>query len=370
MRRGCALTRTAAAVAVLIALGLAAAGVARRVQTKPHEKPPAQPWVAMPAPDVRVLLEGCMVDSAGGGYVSARAVSLLPVVRIESAAASPRRAQVALSNLALHRARAEGPGASEAGPATLRFTADLAPGERREWRLTPAGQTDAFTFFVVGDTQGRYEVLERVIADANREKPLFVINLGDLAAYNMPVELRKHREAAAAFNVPYFTMLGDHDLARPGLGGDQYSAAFGPTYYAFAFGNARFIALDNAAGYVSRRQVRWLRRTLAAGAGAAHTFVFAHQPLFDPRRGEHHAMKPLIGGAEAVGALLKRHGVRVFFAGHIHSYYELVRRGVTHVITGGGGGDLKSPFPRLHYVVVNVRGADVRWEVRQVGGGG
>jgi len=240
-----------------------------------------------------------------------------------------------------------------------------ATGAVRELSAAAGAPSDRFTFYVVGDTQGRYEVMERMIADAVREKPLFVVNLGDLAAYNQLEELEKHRQVAGRMPAPYFTAIGDHDLVKPGLKGDYYVDNFGPTYYTFTFGKWQFVVLDNSGGYMSRRQVKWLRSKLEENDGS-RTFVFAHQPLFEPRRGEHHAMKPLIGGAEAVRALLERSGVRYFFAGHIHTYYELERNGVRHIITGGGGGDLRPPFPRFHYLAVTVDADEVVWRIRQV----
>jgi 3',5'-cyclic AMP phosphodiesterase CpdA len=166
--------------------------------------------------------------------------------------------------------------------------------------------------------------------------------------------------------VPYFTAIGDHDLLRPGLRGEGYVKRFGPTYYRFAFGNSCFVVLDNSAGYVSRGQVDWLRASLRSMAAYPNKFVLAHQPPFDPRRGERHAMKPLIAGAEVVMSLAAKARVAAFFAGHIHSFVETRRGGVPYVITGGGGGDLKAPFPRYHYVAVTVDGDEARWRVRLV----
>lgn len=241
-----------------------------------------------------------------------------------------------------------------------------ATGEPRELSAGTNATSDAFTFYVVGDTQGRYKVMQRMIADAAREMPLFVLNLGDLAAYNKREELEKHRGVASGMPVPYFTAIGDHDLVKPGLKGDYYVDNFGPTYYSFNFARWQFVVLDNSGSYVSRKQVKWLRARLAE-KGGNRTVVFAHQPLFDPRRGQHHAMKPLISGAGAVRVLLEKSGVPLFFAGHIHTYYELERNGVRYITTGGGGGDLRPPFPRFHYVAVTVNGDEISWDIRQVG---
>ena len=53
-------------------------------------------------------------------------------------------------------------------------------------------------------------------------------------------------------------------------------------------------------------------------------------------------------------ALMEKYEVDYVLCGHIHCYFREVIKGVTYIISGGGGGGLKCAHGFYHYVQVSV----------------
>ncbi len=356
-------------VPAFVVLGALAAGsslVVRHVRTAPHETPLVDRARVDLENGVYVVLSGCFAESGEGSGLRVRAVTLSPSMEFVSEIERPSEIDVIVTNVSSSDVKLVGAERADSGesPATVRFSVALPARSRKDVELKAGAKGDLFSFFVVSDNhRNRYHVLDKIIADAGAEKPLFVFNNGDLVDCGTREQFEPQRSTLANLSVPYFTTLGNHDVSERD-DGKAYVDLFGPTYYSFAHGNSYFIIVDNATGYISRKQLRWLRDALQDGKRFAHTFVFAHQPLFDPRPGHHHCMKPLIAGAEALMDLVEGAGVDFFFVGHLHSYCEVERNGVKYVISGGAGANMTDPFPYHHYLVITVDRNDVRMRVR------
>jgi Icc protein len=342
----------------LLALGLTLA--INQQMSRPHEL--GLPGTLTAGPDGRLEIQpsGCFLRGQEWPVLRFKAISLSPKLVLRLKEDAPEHVTISMENLHPD-ASLEGADVitSSAGGKTVSLDLDLQPGASRTLEWKPPVDSGSFTFFAFGDNHEQYETLEKIREDVMRERPLFVVHAGDLTNHGTEEELLKHEAFAETVPVPYFTCLGNHDLEDDSHLARPFQRIFGPTFHEFAYGNAVFIFLDNAAGYISPQQLWWLNGRLRSHRPDNTIFVFAHQPLIDPRRGHHHAMKPLIGGAGLLAALSSRAGVDFFIFGHLHSYYEFERGGAMHIITGNakpGGTESPLPFPHYTKFVVTPQG--------------
>ncbi|HEX8314212.1 MAG TPA: metallophosphoesterase N-terminal domain-containing protein, partial [Flavisolibacter sp.] len=100
-----------------------------------------------------------------------------------------------------------------------------------------------------------------------------------------------YKEAIAMTGVPFFNVIGNHDMnidART----DDYSAEtfkqqFGPTYYSFNRGKIHYVVLDDVffigtakkyIGYITENQLKWLEKDLALVTPGTTVVVSLHIP--------------------------------------------------------------------------------------------
>jgi 3',5'-cyclic AMP phosphodiesterase CpdA len=106
-------------------------------------------------------------------------------------------------------------------------------------------------------------------------------------------------------------------------------------WYSFDFGDVHFVGLDTE--QLGPEQVAWLDRDLSDNQ-RPWTVVYFHRPPFSS--GAHGSASDV---EQAFVPLLQAHDVPIVFSGHEHDY-ERTRpiSGVTYVITGGGGKQLRA----------------------------
>ena len=212
----------------------------------------------------------------------------------------------------------------------------------------PEGEDSRFVFAVIGDSgRGRKQQLA-VAALLERMAPDLILHTGDVV-YPSGEDRHYDRRFFAPYRrllreVPVFPVLGNHDIER--ANGAAYLANFHPPrndprgtgrYYSFDWGNAHFVALDSELyhgddGGSPEEQKAWLERDLASTA-QRWKVAYLHRPLYSSSKH---------GGDEKIRQdlepLLVRHEVDLVFCGHDHAYERTVPiRGVTHVLSGGGG---------------------------------
>lgn len=248
-----------------------------------------------------------------------------------------------------------------------------------------------FSFVVYGDTRGRrdgtqeqYEhslIVDSVLATIKRlEKgqfPVrFVLQTGDAV-----VNGRNARQWNKSFvdlinrlttegGVPYFLAPGNHDVTgAPALdsplrkeGLKNYLAAIGnlippdgtprrldgyPTY-AFAYGNAFFLALDSNIA-TDDKQLEWAKAQLEGldRKRYRHVVAFFHHPVFSSGPHGGAVVEPPSAALRArYMPLFRRHRVAILFSGHEHLFEHWVERyedsegrkhRLDHITTGGGG---------------------------------
>ncbi len=172
---------------------------------------------------------------------------------------------------------------------------------------------------------------------------------------------------------PVLYSRGNHDAEYPFC--YAYSALPGNgAWYAFDYGNSRFIFLDTEASTgASPEQYAWLVHELSRPEiqNAAFRIVSFHKPPY----------VNLWNGGGYTGEgwvrddwmpLFQQYNVDMIINGHAHNYNRGVTNGITCLIVGGGGGALDTErvaywplftveYSVYHYGLMEVRGNTLTW---------
>ncbi|HEY3321312.1 MAG TPA: metallophosphoesterase [Planctomycetota bacterium] len=231
---------------------------------------------------------------------------------------------------------------------------------------------DKFRFAVLGDTKhaktfpALLKYLDEVV------KPDFVLSTGDMVVIGggkagLTSWKRLATESGAEFRKrPWWPVIGNHEL----LGGtavkhaadeddDDEHKGVNPAeietidrfrefynlereYYSFEFRNSYFIALPYP--QPKDESKKWLENELKKAAAAKkHIFVFNHMPFYTVGK----KLPTFVPNTETtITKLFDEYSVCAVFSGHDHIYYRTIRKGVTYVISAGGGATLY-PLSRM-----------------------
>ncbi len=231
----------------------------------------------------------------------------------------------------------------------------------------PAGKS--YTFAVMGDNKNSISTFKKIITSINSKPSIaFTMNTGDMVFDGNPIKYDFFLKQLKLFNNPMLPAPGNHDVADGGI--ERYLDIFGPLYYSFTYGSSIFIVLnDSNEENIDPWQMRWFKQELDRSKKYAHTFVFMHVPVYDPRKSLEnqpgHSLKDL-DSAEKVRTLMKKYNIDMVFAGHIHGYFKGSWSGVPYTITGGGGAEMLLSDPAhyfYHYIEVTVNGSKVNYKI-------
>ena len=238
---------------------------------------------------------------------------------------------------------------------------------------------DAFSFVVVGDTQGPNSNFPRILPAILKEKDLlFVFDLGDLVNYATNEEYEStFFSLVRGLDLPFLTCASNHDHFKS-KNAANYSRLFGsPHYYSFSIGGTYFIVLDNGQDWsLTEDQFAWLEGELEKARPFARRFLMMHRPMVDPRlnRKSPHDMSGRPEDVKRLNDLTDRYGITMIFTGHIHSFYTGRWGNTPFIITGGGGGglyDRGTPASFHHYIRVDIApDGQVEYRTRRVDIGG
>lgn len=199
-------------------------------------------------------------------------------------------------------------------------------------------------------------LLEQMIA----ADPGVIVHTGDVVRYNED-EAGWASYFTTTFplarRVPVILALGNHELTAmkpaPGVArtrvlthlpavGDPIAWELKAPRGVFhvRVGPALFISLDsNSALTAGSPQFRFVERVLDARGDAQQVYVAMHHGF---RSAGRHGPHP---DGEALYAMLHERGITAVLAGHDHTYQRIVDRGITTVVSGGGGAPL---YARTH----------------------
>ncbi len=144
-------------------------------------------------------------------------------------------------------------------------------------------------------------IRDDVLAELVGTEAKFGMTMGDITFDDLSVLPRLNR-LIAQLGIPWYNVPGNHELNfeaaddRHSL--ETFKRYFGPPYYAFEYGDALFVVLDNieyqgngeadpgdvrgSGGYIAnfgKRQLTWLRRELAHVPEDRLIFMAMHAPL-------------------------------------------------------------------------------------------
>jgi hypothetical protein len=203
-----------------------------------------------------------------------------------------------------------------------------------------------FRFVVYGDTRGGDSVHRAIIKRIIDVAPDFALHTGDLVEsgrYKSEWDRFFRIEEPLLRTAPFYPTLGNHEDYNPGYLNNKYLDIFhlpdNELWYAFDYGNARFICLK-ADGtppvfFPGEEQLAWLEEQLAINE-APWLFVYFHVGLFTSRSEDilETDMR------DRLVPLFERYGVDAVFMGHHHSYERIIVNGITYIVTAGGGASL------------------------------
>lgn len=245
-----------------------------------------------------------------------------------------------------------------------------------------------FAFGIIGDTEARPHVNDKVAKMLWDERPNFLINLGDLTDGGK-------EDHKFEWNYEYFagmTQLASRIPVFPVAGNgesdlywyNQYHALPQPEgYYSFTYGNAEFFMLNSnernefAPG---GKQYEWLEGKLKTST-AKWKFVAHHHAPYSADEDDYGNSweGPSALGDEKVREIVplyEKYGVDMVFFGHLHTYQRTMpitagkvgeHNGVVYIQAGGAGGNLEDFAPTRawfsaktyrghHYCIVAING--------------
>jgi len=243
----------------------------------------------------------------------------------------------------------------------------LTPSTVYYYQVTADGQTSSmasfvtapqdeapFAFAVVGDTRTdgdeHQAVIDRLLATIGA--PDLVINTGDLVEdggdYSQWDEFFTIEHELMAQS-PLYPVAGNHDDVENDSYYVQYfnlpeSSSATENWYAFTYGNTRFITVDTNEDFVTgSEQYDWLEGELASASSDAaiqHIVVSFHDPPYTS--GAHGVFDPddWEPPRTYLVPLFTSYGVDVVFNGHDHHYERSdvsQTDGVLYIVAGGGG---------------------------------
>lgn len=231
---------------------------------------------------------------------------------------------------------------------------------------TSVKETDSYSFAVLGDTEARPHINDRVCKQVWDERPNFLLVVGDLtdggkAGHKFEWNYEYFQGVTQlASRIPVYPVAGngEDDLYWY----NQYHALPQPEgYYSFTYGNAEFFMLNSnrpkefAAGGL---QYQWLESKLRASTAKWKFVAHHHAPYSSDEDdyGDSWKRKSDLGdlAVRQIVPLYEKYKVDMVFFGHLHTYQRTMpirdnrvdqQNGVIYVQGGGGGGNLEDFAP-------------------------
>ena len=229
--------------------------------------------------------------------------------------------------------------------------------------------------------------LKQLVAAYPKDTLFHGIGCGDLIWDHFEL-FDDYREAVAIAGIPFFNVIGNHDMDIDG-GSDDVSARtfkkqFGPTYYSYNRGKIHYIVLDNVffigtakkyIGYLTEAQLRWLEQDLALVKPGTTVVVSNHIPTDTGNQRRNKLAEEAIGGTVAnrnqLYKLLKPYKVHIM-SGHTHMNEKWEKENIMEHVHGTvcgawWTGPICSDGTPNGYGVYEVDGDDIKWYYKSTG---
>jgi hypothetical protein len=196
-----------------------------------------------------------------------------------------------------------------------------------------------------------------------------------------------YKEAIEMTGVPFFNVIGNHDMDIDGRTDDvsaqTFRQQFGPTYYSFNRGQVHYVVLDDVffigtakryIGYITENQLRWLEKDLALVKPGTTIVVSLHIPT--NTGAERRTKKPeefggTVSNRKQLYKILAPYKVH-FMSGHTHfneSWEEGNMMEHNHGTVCGAWwtGPICGDGTPGGYGVYEVAGSDLKWYYKSTG---
>lgn len=230
-----------------------------------------------------------------------------------------------------------------------------------DFPLHRRAEGNRFEVLMLGDTQPRdlrevgylrRDILDHLVGT----RAAFGVTLGDLVFDDLDI-LGPYVEAIASVGIPWYNVLGNHDLNQDAdddeHSDETFERFFGPAYYAFDHGPVHFIVVDDVywtvleggrkqyVGRLSEEQFRFIENDLRGVSPNRLIVLMMHIPLTSLREQDR---RRLLG-------ILSRHPYTLSVSAHTHTQ--------EHVFLKSEDG-FTGPVP--HHHVINVTASGSWWQ--------
>lgn len=213
----------------------------------------------------------------------------------------------------------------------VQFYVQAISGKRRQKHNFPLYENvenDDFNVALLGDVQvdvmdDIYHVGKLVTEELVDTKPDFIVPLGDLSFDNLEI-FEPLSETLGLVGSPIFYVIGNHDLdfkeETLERRDESYEKIFGPSYYAFEYGNELFLVLNNIypkenrdyEGRIDENQLTFIKNVIQHKNKAHKAIkIFMHIPL-----------EEVVNSDELVHSLKSFQDVFIA-SGHTHTQYHM-----------------------------------------------
>jgi 3',5'-cyclic AMP phosphodiesterase CpdA len=153
--------------------------------------------------------------------------------------------------------------------------------EKNISKLIPKEPDDTLTIAFTGDTHRFYDQTEAFVEKVNQNPAVdFVIHVGDMADFGLPKQYTWGNSFLLKLTVPYFVVVGNHDLVGNGL--LAYTEMFGALNFSFIYDRLKFIFINtNGLEFKFNGEVpdvQWLDAQLSPNNDFSKAIVIFHIP--------------------------------------------------------------------------------------------
>jgi len=229
----------------------------------------------------------------------------------------------------------------------------------------------------------------RNTVNENKNLDAFGIDCGDLAG-DMPNLYSKYIENLNRANIPFYRVLGNHDMNYGGRSDQtstqRYSNTFGPTNYSFNRGKIHYIVLDNIfyfgrdyfyMGYIDERIFEWLEQDLSYVPKGSTVFLAMHIPARLDEKPQPFSYTAVNIGDQTVNVsslfkMLEPYKVHIL-TGHMHYNRNIIHSASIYEHNTGAicgtwwQGDYCLDGTPIGYGVYKIDGDNVTWYFKSAG---
>ena len=205
-------------------------------------------------------------------------------------------------------------------------------------------------FAIYGDTRSSPEIHQQVVQQIVLHKPEATFHTGDL---NSSGKTQKEYDNFLQIISPlcqisrFSPARGNHEKDLS-LFLQNFPFLNGSSYYTVYQDSIRFIILDSVLDLSpGSEQFNWLQKQLKEDIP---TLLILHHPVFSS--GEH---SDELGLQLFLPELLQKSSVKAVFSAHDHNYERSEFKGITYIVTGGGGAPLREKEHANPYSLVFIK---------------